>query len=455
MLALQPGPFILVLPRPSQLHARVLRWKHKRRTSASPVSLPRMNLPNGPGEQPCETMCQSLAGTPPNHAPFTAHSWTIAHEMCIKNQWPPSRVRQKYCRVAVGESAMLTVDPAKHSDRVADGLALAVIGAVAVIAALTFRDYGLGWDDYTHAEYGGLLLQALFLGFHRPARAVISSIFTPMAAASIFSPPLPAKVLPFDLFETRRLVGAVIGVVGLLVTWRLGRRVGGPLARRDHGRAARDLSALLRQHVHQRQGCALRGRDGVSHAGAGARLPGISAPSPITCAMVGGAAGLAIGTRVLGGLAAINALAALAVLSRSRPAASGRARSGAARRRSSSLRLAPGLVLGYAVMALVWPWSVTEPLNPLRAVEYFSHFFEKPWKEMFDGVALPVPDMPRRIRAEAVPAQGAGSLVCCSASPALPARFSPCCAATCSADPARGAGAARFARRCSRSCSPC
>jgi hypothetical protein len=46
-------------------------------------------------------------------------------------------------------------------------------------------------------------------------------------------------------------------------------------------------------------------------------------------------------------------------------------------------------------MGLVWPWSVVAPLNPLRAVEYFSHFFEKPWREMFDGALLPVPDMPR------------------------------------------------------------
>ena len=60
------------------------------------------------------------------------------------------------------------------------------------------------------------------------------------------------------------------------------------------------------------------------------------------------------------------------------------------------MRFVPALLLGYAVMALVWPWSVTEPLNPFRAVEYFSHFFEKPWKEMFDGMAVPVPDMPRQ-----------------------------------------------------------
>jgi len=37
------------------------------------------------------------------------------------------------------------------------------------------------------------------------------------------------KVIPLELFETRRLLGAVVGVIGLAVTWRLGRRVGGRL----------------------------------------------------------------------------------------------------------------------------------------------------------------------------------------------------------------------------------
>ncbi len=57
--------------------------------------------------------------------------------------------------------------------------------------------------------------------------------------------------------------------------------------------------------------------------------------------------------------------------------------------------LLPGLVLAYAIMALVWPWSVQELLNPIRAVGYFSEFFEKPWKEMYEGVPISVPDMPR------------------------------------------------------------
>src|SRR5258707_8216862 len=47
-------------------------------------------------------------------------------------------------------------------------------------------------------------------------------------------------------------------------------------------------------------------------------------------------------------------------------------------------------------MAVVWPWTATEPLNPLRAAPYFSHFLEKPWNELFDGVVVAVPEMPRR-----------------------------------------------------------
>ena len=46
-------------------------------------------------------------------------------------------------------------------------------------------------------------------------------------------------------------------------------------------------------------------------------------------------------------------------------------------------------------MALVWPWSVVDPRNPLRAIEYFSRFFEEPWQELFGGALISVPDMPR------------------------------------------------------------
>ena len=67
----------------------------------------------------------------------------------------------------------------------------------------------------------------------------------------------------------------------------------------------------------------------------------------------------------------------------------------AGRARRFSLSLAPALLLAYAAMAVIWPWSVLDPRNPLRAFEYFSRFFEAPWQELFAGTLIAVTDMPR------------------------------------------------------------
>src|SRR5215475_10974972 len=185
----------------------------------------------------------------------------------------------------------------RSPERVADGLALVVICAVAITAAFTFRDYGLGWDDYVHAEYGGLFVNLYAYG----------GGFDLLSA-------LAAKVLPFDLFETRRLMGAVIGLVGISLTWRLARRVGGPLA-------AAIAVALLATCPLYYGNMYMNAKDSpfavamvfltLSLVRAFEQYP---RPSPITCVMVGCAAGLAIGTRVLGGLAVINGLAALTLI---------------------------------------------------------------------------------------------------------------------------------------------
>jgi len=44
-------------------------------------------------------------------------------------------------------------------ERACDALALVVLAAVGILALATFRDYGLSWDDYTHSQYGDLLLR--------------------------------------------------------------------------------------------------------------------------------------------------------------------------------------------------------------------------------------------------------------------------------------------------------
>src|SRR5262249_1462993 len=110
-------------------------------------------------------------------------------------------------------------------------------------------------------------------------------------------------------------------------------------------------------------------------------------------ALLGAGFGLAFGSRIMGAFGAIDALAVLAFIFAIDCRARG-IRSAAASFGHFVVALVPAMVLAYAVMALVWPGSVANPLNPLRAVEYFSHFFEKPWQELFDGRVISVPDMP-------------------------------------------------------------
>src|ERR1035437_924018 len=56
----------------------------------------------------------------------------------------------------------------------ADRIAILILAAVAVIAGITFRDYGLGWDDYTHSQYGDLLLKLYGSRLARPrARSLL------------------------------------------------------------------------------------------------------------------------------------------------------------------------------------------------------------------------------------------------------------------------------------------
>jgi hypothetical protein len=277
--------------------------------------------------------------------------------------------------------------------RIADGIAVAVLTAIAIIAVLTFRDYGLGWDDYTHAEYGDLLLSLYGSGFTDQRAFSFVNLYMYGGGFDMLAG-LAAKVLPIDLFETRRLMGAAIGLVGLCISWRLGRRLAGPVA----GLLTvilLSISPLYYGHMY------MNPKDSPFAVAMVFLLLGLMdafrqypRPSPATTAMTGVGLGLAIGTRVIGLIAFPYALAALALVYGVEIRRIG-LKGASARVGQFVLMLLPALLLGYLVMGLVWPWSVLEPLNPLRAAEYFSHFFERPWKEMFDGAAVLVPDMPR------------------------------------------------------------
>ena len=182
------------------------------------------------------------------------------------------------------------------------------------IAAATFRDYGLGWDDYTHSQYGDLLLSLYWSGF--PDKRAFSFVNLYMYGGGFdIAAALTSKMLPFDPYATRRLVGAAIGIAGLFVTWRLARRLGGPLA----GLIALVLLATCPLYYgHMFMNC----KDApfaVAMVLASARHRPPARTISRTRARPRRSVGhrlsaLPIGSRVMGGFAVIEALAALAAV---------------------------------------------------------------------------------------------------------------------------------------------
>jgi hypothetical protein len=275
---------------------------------------------------------------------------------------------------------------------VADWLAVVGLAAVAAFAVATFRDYGLGWDDYTHSQYGDLLLKLYGSGFADQRALSFVNLYKYGGSFDMVAA-LAAKVLPLDLFETRRLVGAAIGLLGLIAIWRIGRRLGGPTA----GLAALALLATCPLYIGH---MFMNAKDAPFATAMAVLLLGIvrafdeyPAPSARTMALAGVGLGLAFGARILAGIAAPEGLIAFALIVIAEARAQGW---GWAMRRCGQFTacMAPALPLGYLIMGLLWPWSVVKPLNPVYAAEYFDKFFEKPWRELYEGRLIAVPDMP-------------------------------------------------------------
>lgn len=277
--------------------------------------------------------------------------------------------------------------------RWADAAALAILAVVAVIAVLSFRDYGLGWDDYTQSQYGQLLLSLYGSGFSDKRALSFVNLYMYGGGFDMLAA-LAAKALPFGLFETRRLIGAAIGLVGLFAAWRLTRHIGGALAGLI---ALALLAACPLYYGHMFINC----KDGpfatamvIALLGIVRALQEYPRARPTTVALCGTGVGLAIGTRVLGGFAVLEALlpllALFAVQSRRRGIAAAASESGA-----FLVPFIPAAILACLVMGLVWPWSVTSPLHLVHALRYFSHDFEKPWRELFDGRLVEIVHMPR------------------------------------------------------------
>ncbi len=269
---------------------------------------------------------------------------------------------------------------------------LVVVGTALVI--LTFRDYGVTWDEDVHNWYGNFVLN-YYLSFFGDTTALhwrdlynYGAVFDMTAAAL-------NRISPFGVYETRHLLNGLVGVLGLIGCWKLADAVAGA--------RAGFIAALFLILIPNYYGQMFNNPKDIPFAVGMVWstyylvriVPVLPRPPLRLLAKLGAAIGLAMGVRI-GGLLLIFYLGLLL-------AADGVWRAIAARHAAVLLGavwsgvwrvLVPVALVAYPVMLLFWPWAQTDPIeNPFRALAFFSHQIF-PFSTLFAGQLVPASNLP-------------------------------------------------------------
>lgn len=272
--------------------------------------------------------------------------------------------------------------------------AAALLGAAVLVMLVffTFRQYGISNDEEVQNVYGKRLLSFYLSGFADNSAFTYKNLYLYGGLFDMAAVALEA-VLPFDPYDTRHLLSGLIGVLGIAGVWLLARRLATP-------RAAVLAGLLLALTGPWYGGMFNHTKDVPFAAGMVWALyflcriiEELPRPQPGRVLVFGVAVGLSLGLRVGGVFSGFYAF--LAVLAWSLfvgPQASWRAR--LAQGALAMRRLIPAAVVAYALMAAFWPWSVFDPLNPIRALSEFSAF-QYDVRTIFAGTVYKMYEVPR------------------------------------------------------------
>jgi hypothetical protein len=275
-----------------------------------------------------------------------------------------------------------------------DQAALALFGVVALLVVATFNQYGVTWDEDAINWYGVYALQ-YYLSHFQDLRALSFLDLTNYGAAFDMTAAALNLISPFGTYETRHLLNGLVGVLGLVGVWKLGREIAGP--------RAGFIAALFLCLTPNYYGQMFNNPKDVPFA-VGMTwslylmvrlLPALPRPRLRDVAKLGLAVGLAMGVRV-GGLMLFGYIGLLLLLSAAWRGAEARSwRRFIAEGWMTLWRvLLPAAVVAYPIMLFFWPWAQAAPFtNPLVALAAFSHQVF-PWATLFAGDYIPAAKLP-------------------------------------------------------------
>jgi hypothetical protein len=280
------------------------------------------------------------------------------------------------------------------AERLWDRLALAILLVAAILVLFTFTSYGVTWDEDVHNWYGNFVLDYYLSGF-ADRRALHFQDLTNYGALFDTTAAALNRFSPLGVYETRHLLNGIVGLVGLLGCWKLGRRLGGA--------RAGFLALLFLVLTPNWYGQMFNNPKDVPFAVGGIWalyymvriLPGLPHPPFRLVAKLGLAIGFALGVRI-GGILFICYLGVLLGLSAGWQAISARRLAVLLTAGWASLwRVAvPAIAIAYPIMLLFWPWAQHGSVfRPLIALANFSHQ-SFPYYTLFDGRFVPAQDLP-------------------------------------------------------------
>lgn len=270
-----------------------------------------------------------------------------------------------------------------------DVLTCAFLAALVVIACFTVRDYAISNDEAVQQRYGELIIAYYRSGFAVRDLFTFENLYLYGGLFDIIAVAL-ARVIPFDPYELRHILCAMIGIGGVAATSLIARSIAGPRAGL--------LAAIALALCGAWYGAMFNHTKDIPFAAAmaGATLFLVrmarQPPSPraVDLAAFGTLAGVALGLRSLGLLSFIYLGFAIVMYLPWHERVGTRARFAT----SAILKTFPALGLAYLIMILAWPWAALSPLNPIRGLVAFSEFHYA-IRTMFAGRVYAMENVPR------------------------------------------------------------
>lgn len=252
-------------------------------------------------------------------------------------------------------------------------LSPALFVILVLVAAATFQDYGMSWDERAQHIYGEKVLSFYTSSFTDRSALTWGDLyyyggfFEVLAAGA-------TRLLPLDPYDVRHLLVAIFGIAGIGGAWRLCRLLAGH-------RAAFFTAILLATYPAYYGHSFINSKD-IPFATLYIwslyylvrLIKELPSASSKTALKLGVAAGLAMGVRVGGLLILCYLFAVQAIFLLKAYASRSRARSDLARLVGRiTLMTAAATAVAYSVMLLFWPYALSDPIRgPINTLMWFS-----------------------------------------------------------------------------------